>query len=46
MIWTLVGLVLVGILTGALTSTVTTLAVPPSPKLYDTNVSAKIVNLI
>ena len=39
MIWTLIGLVLVGILTGALTSTVTTLTIPPTAKLYDTNVS-------
>ena len=39
MIWTLIGLVLVGILTGALTSTVTTLTIPPAAKLYDTNVS-------
>ena len=41
MIWTLIGLVLVGILTGALTSTITTLTIPPAPKLYDTNVSRK-----
>ena len=41
MIWTLIGLVLVGILTGALTSTITTLTIPPTPNLYDTNVSRR-----
>lgn len=37
-VWTLIGLILVGILTGALTSTVTTLTIKQAAKLYDTKV--------
>ena len=38
-IWTLTGLVLTGIITGAITSSLTTLTVPPDVKLYGTKVS-------
>ena len=38
-LWTLTGLVLTGIITGAITSSLTTLTVPPDVKLYGTKVS-------